>query len=109
MPRSVYFKPAGIPLRQMEERLLSIEGLEAMRLADKEGLSMDEASRRMGISRHTFGRILRRAHQTIAEVLTEGCALRVEGGHYRLMCGTEHQTEGTVKMQICKTSSVEKE
>lgn len=84
MPQASYFKPIGIPLRQLEELRLPVEGLEAIRLADREGLDMDEAARRMGVSRHTFGRILRKARHTVAEALIAGYALRVEGGHYRL-------------------------
>ena len=83
-PPCEYFKPAGTPLCDLEEDCLSVEGLEAIRLADAEGLSMDEASARMGVSRHTFGRILRAARRVVAEVLIGGKALRVEGGHYRI-------------------------
>ena len=83
-PHAVFFKPAGIPLTELDELCLSVEGLEALRLADAEGLSMDDAAARMGVSRHTFGRILRQARRTVAEVLSRGVALRIDGGNYRL-------------------------
>ena len=83
-PHAVFFKPAGIPLTELDELCLSVEGLEALRLADAEGLSMDDAAVRMGVSRHSFGRILRRARRTVAEVLSRGVALRIDGGSYRL-------------------------
>lgn len=84
LPKTSYFKPTGIPLVELEEVTLPVEGLEAIRLADWEGLDMDKASRLMGVSRHTFGRVLRKARRSMAEVLIKGCALRVEGGSYNV-------------------------
>lgn len=61
---------------------MSVEELEAVRLADQKGLSAAEAARLMGISRHTFGRVLKSARLTIAEALVTGKALRIEGGNW---------------------------
>jgi len=58
-----------------------MDGLEAIRLADEEGLGMAEAAARMGVSRHTFGRILAFAHKSVAQAIVHGRALRVGGGH----------------------------
>ena len=80
LPGVVFFKPAGIPLRDLEERVLSLDEFEALRLADVEGLPQLEAARFMGISRQTFSRILARARQTVATCLTQGMAVRIEGG-----------------------------
>lgn len=82
MPRATYFKPQGTPLRDLEEILLPIEGLEALRLADLEGLTAEEAAAHMGVSRHTFGRVLAAARAAVARALVEGAALRIAGGHY---------------------------
>lgn len=76
-PPATYFKPAGIPLRDLEEVELAPDELEALRLADGEGLYRAEAAPRMGISRQTFDRILRRARHTVAQALVRGCALRL--------------------------------
>lgn len=84
LPGVVYFKPAGIPLRDLEERVLSLDEFEALRLADVEGMPQLEASRLMDISRQTFSRILARARQTVATCLTRGMAVRIEGGVVRL-------------------------
>lgn len=84
LPEVSYFKPQGIPLRDLDEVTLSVEELEAIRLADFEGLHMEGAAGRMGVSRHTFGRVLRQARQSVARALLCGLALRVEGGHYRV-------------------------
>jgi predicted DNA-binding protein (UPF0251 family) len=53
-PDATYFKPRGIPLVDLEEIALSLDELEAMRLADYEGLYQEQASSKMNISRQTF-------------------------------------------------------
>ena len=84
VPKAAYFKPQGVRLRDLPEVRLSVEGLEALRLADLEGLTAEEAARDMGVSRHTFGRVLAEARANVARALVYGAALRIEGGHYRL-------------------------
>ncbi|WP_297228191.1 DUF134 domain-containing protein [uncultured Desulfovibrio sp.] len=81
-PSVTYFKPRGIPLTALEEACLSVEGLEALRLADMEGLTAIEAARHMRVSRHSFGRTLAAARRTVATALCRGQALRIEGGTY---------------------------
>ena len=97
LPDVTYFKPIGIPLMQLQECCLPVEGLEAIRLADREGMGMDEAARHMGISRHTFGRILRKARHAIAEALVSGHALRVEGGTYSVGSHSEPEKSGSTR------------
>ena len=84
-PHATYFKPRGIPLSELKETALSVEGLEALRLADLEGLNGTEAAARMQVSRHTFGRVLREARRAVAEALAHGRALRIEGGSYAVL------------------------
>ena len=74
------FKPAGIPGRFLEEVVLGLDGLEALRLAGLEGLYHEAAAARMGVSRATFGRIVEDARRRVAEALVEGKLLRIEGG-----------------------------
>ncbi len=80
-PGAVFFKPAGIPTRELTEVVMSLDEFEAIRLADREGLYQEEAAGRMGVSRTTFGRILESARRKVAEVLAGGRCLRLEGGH----------------------------
>jgi len=94
-PKVTFFKPQGIPLIELVESYLPVEGLEALRLADYENLGMEEAAARMHVSRHTFGRILAQARQAVAAVLVEGRALRIEGGNWEL-----HPGEGAPATQI---------
>jgi predicted DNA-binding protein (UPF0251 family) len=88
MPGVTYFKPRAVPMSLLEEVTLSVEELEALRLAHKEGLYQQAAAEKMGVSRATFGRVLDAAHRKVTEALVEGCALRIEGGSFS-MVGTE--------------------
>ena len=76
------FVPQGIP--QTGELGLSIEGLEALRLSDFEGLDQETAANIMAVSRQTYGRILGEARRTVSEALVTGKALSVGGGNYCL-------------------------
>ncbi len=80
LPHVVFFKPAGIPTTELEEVVLALDEMEALRLADLEGLYQEEAAGRMNVSRQTFANILASAHEKTAEALLYGKALRIEGG-----------------------------
>ncbi len=69
------FKPLGIPLDVSEALILQLDELEALRLADQEGLYQESAASRMGVSRVTFGRILQQARTKVATALIEGRGL----------------------------------
>lgn len=77
-PDATYFKPRGIPLTELEEISITMDELEAMRLADYEELYHEDAAKKMKISRQTFGRILQEAHRKVAECLLKGKALKIE-------------------------------
>ena len=91
VPNTIYFKPRGIPMRQLTEVYLPLEGFEALRLADLEGLKHEEAATRMDVSRQTFGRILAQARQSVAEALVNGFALSISGGDY-VVAGRDEPT-----------------
>ncbi len=61
---------------------LTVEGAEALRLVDAKGLDQQTAADRMAVSRHTLGRILAQARQVVARAITEGMAIRIEGGNF---------------------------
>jgi len=84
-PGYTYFKPRGIPLDELEEINLTLDEFEVIRLADKEGLYQEDAAKKMNISRQTFGNILNSAHKKVAEFLTDGKALKIEGGVIKIM------------------------
>ncbi|HIE12685.1 MAG TPA: DUF134 domain-containing protein [Desulfotomaculum sp.] len=85
VPHCTFFKPAGVPLFNLEEIGLSIEEVEAIRLKDLKGLEQEDCANRMGISRPTFQRILTEARAKVAEALVKGKAIRVEGGNFQLI------------------------
>ncbi len=80
-PNATYYKPAGIPLKDLEEVALSLDEFESIRLADYEGLYQEDAAKQMNISRQTFGRIIKSAHQKIATALVQGKAIVIQDYH----------------------------
>lgn len=84
IPHINVFKPQGVPLQNLKEIVLKVEELEAVRLKDHLNLEQEEAARMMHVSRPTFQRILSEARSKIANALTTGKAIRIEGGDYRL-------------------------
>jgi predicted DNA-binding protein (UPF0251 family) len=84
LPSARYFKPRGIPLRELEEVVLGVDEMEALRLADLAGRYQSQAAGQMRVSRQTFGRIIESARRKVAEALVEGKALRIEGGEFKM-------------------------
>ena len=76
-PTATYFKPRGIGMFMLEEVSLELDELEALRLADFEGLYQADAAERMGISRQTFANIVERARHKVADALIHGKALKI--------------------------------
>lgn len=91
------FVPRGIPERELEENILKIEELEALRLKDLEDLDQEQCAERMEISRQTFQRILNAARRKMVDAIVNGKAVRIEGGNFTrnicpvqcLNCGRE--------------------
>lgn len=75
--KAFYFDPRGIAPGAVKEVLLEVDELEAVRLADMEGMYQEDAAKQMNISRQTFGNIIARAHTKIAEALIKGRALKI--------------------------------
>ena len=76
---SVVFKPAGTPLKDLEQVQLYHDELEALHLCDGLGLTQQDAGERMGISRGTVQRLVTSGRRKAASALTEGHALLVGG------------------------------
>jgi len=79
-PNVLYFKPRGVPLCSLEEVCLNLDEMEAIRLADLEGLYQEQAAKQMNISRQTFGNIVNSARKKIAEAIINGKALQIGAG-----------------------------
>ena len=84
MPTATYYKPRGIPMSTLDEVILTIDELEAIRLADHRGYSQKDTAKRLKVSQPTLHRILRAARGKVADALANGKALRIHGGTYRL-------------------------
>ena len=65
----------------LEEINLTLDELEAMRLADLGELYQEDAAKKMNVSRQTFGNIVNSAHKKIADALLNAKALKIEGGN----------------------------
>ncbi|OGV48080.1 MAG: hypothetical protein A2X49_12765 [Lentisphaerae bacterium GWF2_52_8] len=84
-PAASYFKPQGIPMIKLEEIVLRLDELEAIRLADLEGNYHEDSAKAMNISRQTFGNIVESARRKIADAIVNGKALKIEGGSIELV------------------------
>lgn len=89
MPSVLLFVPTDKADGGVDENVLKMEELEAIRLKDLLGLEQEECAGRMGVSRPTFQRILLCAREKVADSLVHGKAVRIEGGHFtRNICLT---------------------
>lgn len=86
-PRWIGFHPAGVCYLPhpgippgTEVVVLTVDELEAIRLADAEGLSQEAGAAQMHVSRPTFGRIVNQARAKVAQALVSGRAIAVQGG-----------------------------
>ena len=73
-------RPIGRPAFDLPVVALQIDELEALRLADLEGLYQETAAEQMRVSRPTFARILSRARGAVADALVNEKVLLVRGG-----------------------------
>ena len=114
LPGVTFFKPAGVPMRSLDEIQLGMEEAEALRLKDLEGLDQQKAAEKMSISRPTFQRVLASARQKVADALLNGKAIRITGGtfefafsRYRCRRGHEwdipHEKPATEADRLCPT------
>jgi len=78
IPEVTRFQPASG--RKKESITITFDELEAMRLADLEGMYQEQAAQQIRVSRQTFGRIIASAHKKVAEALVNGKIIRIEGG-----------------------------
>ncbi len=101
-PSARFYKPQGIPMRQLNTVTLKDEEWEAIKLADYKGMQQEDAAQQMGISRPTFSRVLSSARKTVAKALAEGAALEIGGGDFHLI--EEEETEQSPKEAIMKVA-----
>lgn len=93
LPKVTCFLPEGVPPSKQQNVVLSVDEVEAMRLADLLGMYQEEAASKMKISRQTFGRIVQSARKKVADALVEGKTICIEGGNIEQVC-RGNQVEG---------------
>ena len=76
-PRVTYFKPRGVPMRNLKEVELTIEEVEALRLKNIENLDQIECAKKMKTSQSTFQRILSSAYKKMSEGIINGKAIKI--------------------------------
>jgi len=69
------YKPAGIPLKDLEKVQLFHDELEALYLCDAEGKTQEQAGYCMGISRGTVQRLVSEARRKVASAMVRQQAL----------------------------------
>lgn len=81
-PTITAFVPQGVNVTG--EAVLSVDEFEAIRLSDFEHLDQENGAALMGVSRHTFGRLLARGRSIVADAMVTGKVLRIKGGRYEV-------------------------
>jgi len=76
-PEVTYFKPQGIPMRNLEIVELTTEELEAYRLRHINDLDQQKSADKMHTSPSTYQRILYSAYKKIADALINGKAIKI--------------------------------
>ena len=88
-----------------ETVVMSLDEFETIRLIDKEGMTQEECSKRMGVARTTVTSIYDSARKKIADALIDGKRLQISGGAYQLkdMFNIGAVKKGTNIMRIAVT------
>ena len=123
IPGTTYFKPAGIPMKFLDEICLSLEETEALRLKDIEGLDQEACAECMNVSQPTIQRILESARKKISDALLNGKAIKIEGGNVEMLlqvyvCENGHQWNMTLEQAsaeppqtcpVCNSTAISKQ
>ena len=109
LPEYTYFVPEGRRKCEIEEIIIKVEELEAMRLKDIEELNQEECAEKMHVSRQTFQNIIDSARKKIATAIIEGKAINISGGNYTrnvcqfkcIVCGNIYEIKYEEDRSIC--------
>lgn len=93
-PGYVFFVPRNSLHEGEVPVVMSLDELEAIRLADRDGLSQEEAAVLMNVSRATFGRIVARGRGKTALALTQGRPIHIDGGAVKFPPPGGHRRHG---------------
>ncbi len=76
-PEVTYFKPRGVPLRDIKIIELTVEEVEALRLKNIKQYNQNQCALKMKTSQSTFQRIITSAHQKLSKAIIEGSAIKI--------------------------------
>lgn len=76
-PNTIYFKPQGVPIRNLKVIELDLEEIESVRLRHIDDLEQKEAADKIHTSQSTYQRILYSAYKKIADALINGKAIKI--------------------------------
>ena len=85
-PPYAIYKPPRIPMKDLNQIVMTFEEFEAIRLFDYLKKDQNEAAELMTISQPTFSRTLNSARKKLAIAIVEGQALVLEGGTITIAC-----------------------
>jgi uncharacterized protein len=77
-PEITYFKPRGVPMKNLQIITLTLEEVEALRLKNIEELDQITCAKKMNTSQSTFQRILSSAYRKTSSALIEGKAIEIQ-------------------------------
>ncbi|MBN2478839.1 MAG: DUF134 domain-containing protein [Parachlamydiales bacterium] len=85
LPTVTFFKPAGVRTKDLQIITLSYDEVEALRLNYHLSLPQKQSANKMEISQSTFHRLVENANKKLANALISGKAIKIEGGHYKMV------------------------
>ncbi|MFC1615540.1 DUF134 domain-containing protein [Patescibacteria group bacterium] len=73
-----YYKPKGVGVCDLQQVDLELDEVEAIRLVDLKGLSMEEAATSMKISKPTVCRVVNSGRKKLADAICNGKAISIQ-------------------------------
>ena len=89
IPKSSGYAPVGMAGQYGGRVIITYSELEAMRLVDLEGLTQEEASAMMGVSRKTLWNDLKSGRRKVVMAILNGWNIEIRGENYYLRNGNE--------------------
>ncbi|MDQ8209344.1 DUF134 domain-containing protein [Coraliomargarita sp. SDUM461003] len=93
LPAPVIYIPAGWTQHQSAPVEVAIEDFEIMRLTDGHNLNIEDAAKKVGVSRSTAGRMLERARRAIALGLEQRAPIYLDASEDLILTPPEHLVE----------------
>lgn len=76
-PNVIFYKPQGIPLKNLKVVELTLEEWETLRLKNVENLDQNQSAKKMRTSQSTFQRIFAIAQKKISFAIIKGMAIKI--------------------------------